>query len=99
MSRSQSKVERNSDHWLRAALTLLCVSAAILFGLSQAHADEQKPTRSPRAVAALVPVDLVKAEATPEVRRQTHAAVTHRVTAFDFNAASEDVYGDQEPAR
>jgi hypothetical protein len=99
MSRSQSKAERSGDYWLRAAMTLLCLSAAILFGLSQVHADEQKPTRNLSTVTALAPAKLLKPAVAPAVTWETQAAVTHRVTAFDFNAASEDVYGDQEPAR
>jgi hypothetical protein len=78
---------------------LLCLSAAILFCISQARADEQKPTRDLRTVTALAPAKLLKAAVAPEVTWETQAAVTHRVTAFDFNAASEDVYGDLEPAR
>lgn len=98
---SESMLECSGGHWLRAAITWFCLTAAILFGLARSHADELQRAPAPQASAMLSPAaeTIAQAEVATVIISDTGTSVTHRVTAFDFNAAGEEVYGDVEPAR
>ena len=89
---SESMLECSGGHWLRAAITWFCLTAAILFGLARGHADDKQLARAPAATIAQADIATVS-------NWKTRTSVTHRVTAFDFNAAGQEVYGDVEPAR
>lgn len=97
---SDSILECSGGHWLRAAITWFCLTAAVIFGLARSHADEQKLAKKSSASAMATPAqNIAQADAAALIKWDTRTTVTHRVTAFDFNAAGAEVYGDQEPAR
>jgi hypothetical protein len=89
---SESILECSGGHWLRAALTWISITVALAVYMPESKADEQ----------AGLPRHAAKAEAVVASNDQTsweqHAAVTHRITPFDFNAAAMTAFGDTETA-
>jgi hypothetical protein len=97
---SESMLECSGGHWLRAAITWFCLTAAILFGLARGHADDKQLARAPQTSSDASPAaTIAQADIATVINWKTRTSVTHRVTAFDFNAAGQEVYGDVEPAR
>jgi hypothetical protein len=94
---SESMLECSGGHWLRAAITWFCLTVAILFGLARGHADDKQLGRAPNTATASATI--AQADVATVINWETRTSVTHRVTAFDFNAAGQEVYGDVEPAR
>jgi hypothetical protein len=97
---SESMLECSGGHWLRAAITWFCLTAAILFGLARGHADDKQVARAPQPSAtASSAATIVQADLATLINWETRTSGTHRVTAFDFNAAGQEVYGDVEPVQ
>ena len=97
---SDSILECSGGHWLRAAITWFCLTAAVVFGLARGHADDKQLARTPQTSAtASSAATIAQADVATVINWETRTSVTHRVTAFDFNAAGQEVYGDVEPAR
>ena len=97
---SDSILECSGGHWLRAAITWFCLTVAILFGLARCHADDKQLARAPlQSATASSSATIAQADVATVINWETRTSVTHRVTAFDFNAAGQEVYGDVEPAR
>jgi hypothetical protein len=86
----ESILECSGGHWVRAALTWICITVAIAVNLPESKADEQAEHASHAAKAEATVASAVKAS------WEQPAAVTHRVTPFDFNAAAMTAYGDTE---
>ncbi len=85
---SDSILECSGGHWLRAAITWFCLTVAILFGLARGHADDKQLARAPLPSAtASSSATIAQADVATVINWETRTSVTHRVTAFDFNAA------------